>query len=161
MLLAVPMMDLEMDSSGMFWRYGSDCFTFAISNTCRTDSVDAITWPGRLLPDSTPAAFFRYHDTEGDFTVNSNVLSLYAVIVTAMGVSGLNFCVRALKSLQNAIRFSRYWPSAGPTGGAGRAPPAGTVSRIVAATAFAALIVVCGGGWDFLGNEGKVAVERV
>ena len=55
-------------------------------------------------------------------------------MVTAMGVSGLYFCVRALKSLQNAIRFNRYWPRAGPTGGAGRAAPAGTVRRIVADT---------------------------
>ena len=43
MLLAVPMMDLEMDSRGMFWRYGSDCFAFAISCTCRTDNEDAVT----------------------------------------------------------------------------------------------------------------------
>lgn len=66
--------------------------------------------------------------------MNSKVLSLKAVIVTAMGVSGLYFWVRALKSLQNAIKLRRYCPSAGPTGGAGRALPAGTVRRIVAAT---------------------------
>ncbi|PON70692.1 hypothetical protein TorRG33x02_256280 [Trema orientale] len=101
---------------------------------CLSESVVAITWPGRPLPSSIPAAFFRYQVTDGDLTVNSNVLSLKAVIVTAIGVSGLYFWVLALKSLQNAIKFNLYCPSAGPTGGAGRAPPAGTVKRIVADT---------------------------
>jgi len=140
-------MDLQIDSNGIYWQNGSVCFTFAISYTCLTDSVVTDKWPGRVLPLSTPAAFLMYHDTVGDLTVNSKELSLNAVIVTAIGVSGLYFWVLALKSLQKAIRLSLYWPSAGPTGGAGLAPPAGTVSLIVAATgrrriSFAAAAIV-------------------
>ena len=40
-------------------------------------------------------------------------------------------CVLALKSLQKDMMFSPACPSAGPTGGAGFAPPAGMRRRIV------------------------------
>ena len=43
--------------------------------------------------------------------------------------------VRALKSLQKDIIFSPACPSAGPTGGAGFAWPAGTSSRTIDLTA--------------------------
>ncbi|KAL6133551.1 hypothetical protein ACLB2K_065786 [Fragaria x ananassa] len=58
-----------------------------------TDTVEAVTCPILPLSDCIPAAFFKYHVTDDDFTVNSNVLSLNAVIVTTIGVSGLYLCV--------------------------------------------------------------------
>src|SRR3954447_25497395 len=46
-------------------------------------------------------------------------------------------CVCALKALQNSMMFTPCWPSAGPTGGAGFAAPAGIWSLIWVRTFFA------------------------
>src|SRR5690606_36573740 len=46
-------------------------------------------------------------------------------------------CVRALNALQNSMMLTPCWPSAGPTGGAGLAPPAGHCSFTIATTFFA------------------------
>src|SRR5690606_19011090 len=48
-------------------------------------------------------------------------------------------CVRALNALQNSMMFTPCWPSAGPTGGAGFAAPAGHCSLTTATTFFATL----------------------
>src|SRR5262245_20204267 len=48
-------------------------------------------------------------------------------------------CVRALKVLQNSMMLTPCWPSAGPTGGAGFACPAGHCSFTTATTFFAML----------------------
>src|ERR1700704_3083778 len=50
-----------------------------------------------------------------------------------MTMPGWSF-VLALKSLQNAIILTPCWPSAGPTGGAGLAAPAGICSLICVLT---------------------------
>ena len=57
---------------------GSACFSLAISYTCQSerDVTMMMLWPGRLLAVSMPAAFLRNHETDGDFTTNSKVLSL-------------------------------------------------------------------------------------
>ena len=46
-------------------------------------------------------------------------------------------CVRALNALQNSMMLTPCWPSAGPTGGAGFAAPAGICSLINVRTFFA------------------------
>jgi len=43
--------------------------------------------PGLPPPDCNPAAFFKKYDVDGDFTTNSNELSLYAVTMTDIGTS--------------------------------------------------------------------------
>lgn len=53
---------------------------------------------GLLLQDSIPVDSFRHHIMVGDLTVNSNVLSLKAGIVTPMGVYGSYLSCLALKS---------------------------------------------------------------
>ena len=65
---------------------------------------------------------------------HSKVLSLYAVITTGIGVSGMKSAVFALKALQNSMMFRPCCPSAGPTGGAGFAAPAEIMSLIFART---------------------------
>lgn len=67
--------------------------------------------------------FSRYQVTGENFTVDSTVLSMKAVMVTSMGLTGLHFSVWALKSLQNA---NRYCPKTDAEGSAG------TVRLIVA-----------------------------
>src|ERR671918_223713 len=46
-------------------------------------------------------------------------------------------CVWALNALQNSMMLTPCWPSAGPTGGAGFAAPAGICSLIIVRTFFA------------------------
>src|SRR5262245_37519568 len=50
-----------------------------------------------------------------------------------------SFAVFALKALQKSMMFTPAWPSAGPTGGAGVALPAGICSLICPTTFFMAL----------------------
>src|SRR2546421_10271374 len=45
-----------------------------------------------------------------------------------------SLCVWALKALQNSMMLTPCWPSAGPTGGAGLAAPAGICSLIIVRT---------------------------
>src|SRR5690348_14568246 len=45
-----------------------------------------------------------------------------------------SLCVWALNALQNSMMFTPCWPSAGPTGGAGFAAPAGICSLIMVRT---------------------------
>ena len=42
---AVPMMDLHMDSSDMYWQSGSACLILAISYTCFGVTTPATLWP--------------------------------------------------------------------------------------------------------------------
>src|SRR3954447_17143386 len=58
-----------------------------------------------------------------------NERSSKTVITTGMMVPPWS-CVWALNALQNSMMFTPCWPSAGPTGGAGLAAPAGTCSLI-------------------------------
>ena len=53
--------------------------------------------------------------------------SWYTVITTGVRIPS-PFAVRALKFLQKSMMFTPCWPSAGPTGGAGVALPAGMCS---------------------------------
>src|ERR1700689_1166231 len=60
------------------------------------------------------------------------------------------FWVAALNSLQKAMMLTPCWPSAGPTGGAGFACPAGICKRMMPVTSFAINLVVGIGRCDDL-----------
>ena len=68
--------------------------------------------------------------------MNSNERSSKTVISTGMIVPA-SCWVRALNALQNSMMLTPCWPSAGPTGGAGFAAPAGIWSLIRVRTFFA------------------------
>ena len=72
--------------------------------------------------------------------MNVNVLSSKTVISTGTFSPFSTSLVFSLKALQKSIIFSPCWPKAGPTGGLGLAPPAGTCSFIIVITSFAILI---------------------
>ena len=72
--------------------------------------------------------------------MNVNVLSSKTVISTGTLRPFSTSFVFSLKALQKSIIFSPCWPNAGPTGGLGFAPPAGTCSFIIVITSFAILI---------------------
>ena len=48
---AVPMMDLHMDSSDMYWQSESACLILAISYTCFGGTTPATLWPASPPPD--------------------------------------------------------------------------------------------------------------
>lgn len=62
--------------------------------------------------------------------IKENVLSVYAVIITGIGIPGSKVCVCALNALQNSIIFKPLCPKAGPIGGEGFAFAAGICSLI-------------------------------
>src|SRR4030095_8542320 len=59
-------------------------------------------------------------------------------------ISPSSFCVLALNALQKSMMLTPAWPSAGPTGGAGVAFPAGICSLICPTTFFMNLLF---SGW--------------
>ena len=65
--------------------------------------------------------------------MNSNERSSKTVISTGMIVPA-SCWVWALNALQNSMMLTPCWPSAGPTGGAGFAAPAGIWSLIMVRT---------------------------
>ena len=75
---------------------------------------------------STPAG--------GVFVMNVNERSSKMVISTGVIRPGAESAVVALKALQNSMMFTPCWPSAGPTGGAGFACPAGIWSLMILMT---------------------------
>src|SRR5512134_2583655 len=68
------------------------------------------------------------------------------MVISAGMMSPALSCVRALYDLQNSMMFTPCWPSAGPTGGAGFAAPAGHCSFTMATTFFATLVCSYPGG---------------
>src|SRR5207248_2665469 len=91
---------------------------------------------GSFEPAAIFAAFFNRIEAGGDWVMKVNDLSLKTVITTGK-MSPDCFCVAALNSLQNAMMLTPCWPSAGPTGGAGFAAPAGIWSLICATISLA------------------------
>ena len=90
---------------------------------------------GTPEPLSIFAAFLRRIEAGGVLVMNVKERSAYAVMSTGMMRSPC-CAVRALNSLQNCMMFNPCWPSAGPTGGAGFALPAGHWSLMIAVTFF-------------------------
>ena len=76
-------------------------------------------------PLGTPAALISSSAAGGVFRMNVNVRSSYTLI-SAGTMSPRWDSVWALYALTNSMMFTPCWPSAGPTGGAGVAWPAGS-----------------------------------
>src|SRR4030042_839765 len=108
----------------------------AISRTFSADSLPTLVVPGVPLPFSTTNAFLNRSVVGGVFMVNENERSSYTIISTGMTLPSWDD-VRSLYSVQKAIMLTPCCPSAGPTGGAGVAFPAGNCSLIIAFTFFA------------------------
>ena len=68
--------------------------------------------------------------------MNENERSSYTEISTGV-MTPPRFCVSALNALQKSMMLMLAAPSAGPTGGAGEAPPAGMWSLMICRTFFA------------------------
>lgn len=128
-LFAVPIMVLAIDSSFKCLRCPSFALIFATSYTCLRLMVPVTSWPGRPVPFSIPAVFFKRYVVGGVLVINEKVRSGSTVIKVGVGTPGSMWAVRALNSLQKSIDFTPRAPSAGPTGGVGAALPAGTKMR--------------------------------
>src|SRR5213078_695835 len=86
-----------------------------------------------------PAASLISTAAGGVFVMKVNERSSKTVISTGM-MRPFWSCVWALNALQNSMMFTPCWPSAGPTGGAGLAAPAGIWSFTSAVTVFFAIV---------------------
>ena len=93
------------------------------------------TW-GSPEPLSIPSASRIRTAAGGVLVMKVNERSSKTVISTGMIVPA-SACVCALNALQNSMMLTPCWPSAGPTGGAGLAAPAGIWSLIIVRTFFA------------------------
>src|SRR5436190_3905339 len=136
MLRAVPSMTLIAASTSRAFR--SCIFVCAISRSWSREMVPAFSF--RLAPEpfGAPAAFLSSSDAGGVLVTKLKVRSSKIVISTGMTVPTW-LAVRSLYVLTNSMMLMPYWPSAGPTGGAGVALPAGHWSLTTAITFFAML----------------------
>src|SRR6185437_13363831 len=80
----------------------------------------------------------------GVFVMNVNERSSNTLISTGVIRPAFGPCVAALNALQNSMMLTPCWPSAGPTGGAGLAWPAGICSLMTLMTFFAIPHLPCG-----------------
>ena len=117
-------MVLAIASSRRCFRCSSVALIFAISYTCLRLTAPTVSWPGRPVPFSMLAAFFRKYETVGVLVTKVKVRSGWMVIIVGIGVPGEMWAVRALNSLQKSIDLTPRAPRAGPTGGVGAAFPA-------------------------------------
>src|SRR5699024_5653671 len=121
LLAVVSTMRLSASTSVAF---KSCIFVSAISFTLSRLTVAALFLFGSPEALLMPAACFKRTAAGGVLVTNVKERSSYTVISTGITVPACS-CVRALNSLQNPIMLMPAWPSAGPTGGAGFALPAG------------------------------------
>ena len=121
---AEPTMVLAIASSRRCFRCSSVALIFAISYTCLRLTVPTVSWPGRPVPFSMLAAFFRKYDTVGVLVIKVKDRSGWMVIIVGISIPGETWAVRALNSLQKSIDLTPRAPRAGPTGGVGAAFPA-------------------------------------
>jgi hypothetical protein len=126
---AEAMMVLAIASSRRCFRCSSVALIFAISYTCLRLTVPTVSWPGRPVPFSMPAADLRKYETVGVFVTKVKDRSGWMVIRVGIGTPGEMWAVRALNSLQKSIDLTPRAPRAGPTGGVGAALPAAIIRR--------------------------------
>ena len=108
--------------------------------TLSTEITATLFLFGSPLALSIPAAFFSRTAAGGDFVIKVNDLSSNTVISTGTLIPFSNSFVFSLNALQKSIIFKPCCPRAGPTGGLGLAPPAGTWSLIIVITSFAIML---------------------
>src|SRR4051812_50175078 len=99
------------------------------------EALPTLVLLGSPEPFSILAALLSRIEAGGVLVTKVKLRSAYAVISTGM-IRSPSLAVRALNSLQNCMMFRPCCPSAGPTGGAGFALPAGHCSLMVAGTFF-------------------------
>ncbi len=118
--------------------FRSGIFISAISRTLSLEIVATFVLFGTPEPDFRLQAFLSRTAAGGVLVMKLKLLSAYTVITTGMIRSPLS-AVLALNSLVNCTMFTPCCPSAGPTGGAGVALPAGICNLIYPVTFFAIL----------------------
>ena len=98
-----------------------------MSSTCLWVTLPTFSLFGVPEPLAMPAALSNRIAAGGVFVMKVYDRSAYTVTTTGMMRP---FCeaVFALKFLQKSMMLTPCWPSAGPTGGAGVASPAGICS---------------------------------
>src|SRR5687767_8323498 len=116
--------------------FRSGILVSAMVRSCSRVTVPTFCFFDEAEPLSSPAAFFSRIAAGGVLVMKVKERSPYTVISTGMIIPGWPW-VRALNCLQNSMMFTPCWPSAGPTGGAGLAAPAGTWSLMKPVTFFA------------------------
>ena len=130
----------------------SGIFCFASSMTWARVTFPTLFLFGSFEPDpgffevARPAAFLSNTLAGGVFRMKLKLRSEKTVMTTGMIMSPP--WVLALNSLQNCMMFTPCWPSAGPTGGAGLALPAGSCSLICPVTFFMASVHSCRVSFD-------------
>src|SRR5680860_944468 len=134
MLRAVPAMICIAPSMSLALRSGS--LVSAISRSLAPVILPTVPRLGTPDPLSIPAAFRMSTAAGGVFVMKVKERSSKTVISTGMIVPTLS-CVWALYAFVNSMMLIPCWPSAGPTGGAGLAFPAGICSLMIALTFFA------------------------
>src|SRR5499427_11132516 len=118
--------------------FRSGIFCLAMSSTCLAVTLPTLSLLGVPDPLAMPAARFNRIDAGGVLVMKVNERSLYTETTTGMISPSISFwLVRALNCLQNSMMLICAWPSAGPTGGAGVALPAGICSFTDPVTFFA------------------------
>src|SRR5258708_37473056 len=114
--------------------FKSTIFCLATSSACWEVSLPTLVRFGSPDPLAKPAAFFRRADTGGILVIKVKLRSSKTVITAGMTMPGSLVFVRSLNCLQKSMMLTPCWPSAGPTGGAGFAAPAGICSLITVRT---------------------------
>src|SRR3954468_20154764 len=109
--------------------FRSGIFVSAIWRTCARVSRPTFSRFGSPEPLSIRSASLMRTAAGGVFVMKVNERSSKTVISTGV-IRPFWSAVWALNALQNSMMFTPCWPSAGPTGGAGVAAPAGTWSLI-------------------------------
>src|SRR5579859_5052568 len=117
--------------------FRSDILTSAISWTCLRVSLPTLVFDDSLDPFSIPAARLIKNVVGGLLRMNLNEPS-EKMVISAGIISPIRLAVRALYSLQNAIRLMPCCASAGPIGGAGLALPA-LIASVTTAFTFLAI----------------------
>src|SRR5258706_1914842 len=125
-------------AASMSFALRSGSLICAISLTCERDTVPTLILFGSPEPLASLAARFSSTAAGGVFSTNVNVRS-EKIEITAGMIRPCCSAVRALNALQNSMMFTPCWPSAGPTGGAGFAAPAGHCSFTIAISFLAIL----------------------
>jgi hypothetical protein len=116
-----------LTAAGRSPAFRSGSFVFAMSSTCCFVTLPTFSLFGVPEPFGTPAALSSRIAAGGVFVMNEYDRSAYTVTTTGM-IRPFCEAVFALKFLQKSMMLTPCCPSAGPTGGAGVASPAGICS---------------------------------
>src|SRR5687767_5540303 len=128
MLRAVPRTICTAASRELAFKSG--ILVLAISSCWALVSLPTLVLLGSELALARPAAFLMRADTGGILVMKEKERSSNTVMTAGMVMPASMVLVRSLNCLQKSMMFTPCWPSAGPTGGAGLAAPAGIWSLI-------------------------------